>query len=129
MNFEKAYKEMMNGKKIRRKEWEPFMHLQYKDKKVKTYKGEYTDFYNNANVLISEGWKIVDGDGKEFSFVQALEELKNKKKLTNDRWVEETNKNFFIFIDVGQIVICKSVEFDFMPSYKCLCADDWEIMR
>lgn len=124
MNFEKAYKEMLIGKKIRRKEWEPFMHLRLMDGQVKTFKGENINYYGNANLLISTGWRVVDGDGTSITFVEALEELKLKKAITNDNLNEG-----FIFLDQGNLALCRPIEYEFMPNFKCLCSSDWEIMK
>ena len=63
MNFDKAHKELLAGKKIRRKEWEKLKYLQIKDDQVVAYQGEYTNFYPGSTVLISKGWRVVDGDG------------------------------------------------------------------
>jgi len=91
MIFEKAHKELLLGKKIRRKEWEPLMHLRMVGKGVKTFRGEHTNFYTNSSIIISDGWKVIDGDGTYINFLQALEELRNKKWLTCREW-EETNE-------------------------------------
>jgi hypothetical protein len=128
MNFEKAHKELLAGKKIRRKEWETLMHMRIIDNVVRTFKGEYTNFYEDAKVLTTQGWLVIDGDGKELSFVEALEELRNKKCLTHKDWVEKKS-DIFIFIDHDKIAICKSVQFDFMPTWKCLNSNDWEILK
>ncbi len=124
MNFDKAHKELLAGKKIRRKEWEPFMHLRLIEGEVKTFKGENINYYSNSQLLISKGWKVVDGDGKDLNFVEALEELKLKKSITNDALVDA-----FIFIDQGSLAMCRAVEYDFMPTFKCLCSTDWEIVK
>ncbi len=128
MIFEKAYKELLQGKKIRRKEWEPLMHIRIVEDKVKTFKGEYTNFYSDASILISDDWKVIDGDGQYINFVDALEQIKNKKCITRKNW-EENNLQKFIFLDKDQLAICKEIEFEFMPTYKCLCSQDWEIMK
>lgn len=128
MNFEKAYAALLKGKKIRRREWDPYMHLRFIDGDVKTYKGEYTQFYNNAKILISIGWKVLDEEGDYLNFLEALEQLKNKKKLTNLEWIEN-NQDKFIFIDQNQIVMCTAVEFDFMPTFQCMTSNDWEILN
>jgi hypothetical protein len=125
MNFAKAYECLIEGKKIRRKEWEPFMHMRLIDDKVKTYRGEYTNFYADASVLTSNGWYVVDGDGSGLIFIEALEELKMKKSVSNTKW----NGKQFIFVDKDQIASCREVEYDFMPDYKSLCANDWEILK
>ena len=124
MNFDKAFKELLSGKKIRRKEWEKLKYLKIKDNDVIAYQGEYTHFYNNAGVLISTGWKVVDGDGTTMNFVEAIEELKNKKCITRDDMGEA-----FLFIDSDQITLCKPVEFVFMPTWKCLNSIDWEVSK
>jgi len=128
MNFEKAHKELLAGKKIRRKEWEPLMHMRIIDGYVKTFKGEYTNFYNDANIITTNGWLLVDSDNTELTFVEAIEQLKAKKQLTRKDWLEEQSDKF-IFIDHNRIAMCKSVEFEFMPTWECLNSDDWQIMK
>jgi|SRR6478752_7475603 len=125
MNFEKAHKELLSGKKIRRKEWEELMHLCMKDGCVIAYRGEYSNFYEHTNFLISEKWKVVDGDGKELSFIEALEELRNKKAITRDEWAGDC----YVFVDKGNLALCRPVEFPFMPSFQEMNANDWEIMK
>lgn len=125
MNFEKAHKELLSGKKIRRKEWEPLMHMRMVEGEVVTFRGEYSSFYQNPNILISNKWKVVDGDDKELTFLEALEELKNRKSIRMDVW----DSDCFLFIDKNQFACCKPVEFDFMPSYLELLAQDWEILK
>ncbi|HLA58578.1 MAG TPA: hypothetical protein VK622_07450, partial [Puia sp.] len=79
MNFDKAYKELLNGKKIRRKEWDALVHLKMVDDNVVAFKGEYSSHYQGANILTSSGWKEVDGDGTSMIFIEAIELLKLKK--------------------------------------------------
>lgn len=127
MQFEKALKELLKGKKIRRKEWEQFMHIRLIDNVVKTYKGDYTNFYQDANLLLSVGWIVLDGDGKELTFLEALEELKQKKKIVYKAWLED-KKDKFVFIDHNQFVMCTAIEYQFMPTYQDLLSTDWEVM-
>jgi len=124
MNFEKAFKELLAGKKIRRKEWEKLRYLQLKDDKVIAYQGEYTHFYDNASVLLSKGWRVVDEDKNSMSFLEAIEELRNKKCITCDAMGEG-----FLFIDHEQLTFCKPIEFVFMPTWTCLNSVDWMIMK
>lgn len=124
MNFEKAHKELLAGKKIRRKEWEAFQHLRLIDGRVKTFKGENINFYGYPDLLLSNEWQVVDGDGKKLSFVEALEELKLKKAITHSE-----RPNCFIFVDNGHLALCREIEYDFMPDFKCFCSNDWEIMK
>jgi hypothetical protein len=128
MNFDKAHKELLSGKKIRRKEWEPLMHMRIIDGHVKTFKGEYTNFYKDADIITTNGWLVVDGDNIELTFVEAIGQLKAKKQLTHKNWLEEQSDKF-IFIDHNRIAMCKSVEFEFMPTWECLNSDDWQIMK
>jgi hypothetical protein len=124
MNFEKAHKELLAGKKIRRKEWEPYMHLRLISDAIKTFRGENISFYGNANLLLSKDWLVVDGDGKKLTFLEALEELKQKKAITRDEGLDS-----FIFVDNGNLAMCRQVEYEFMPTFKCLCSTDWEVMK
>ncbi len=114
----------MNGKKIRRKEWDHLTHLRIIDRKVVAFRGEITHFDEDPNVLVSTGWRVVDGDGMEMTFLECLEHLKNKKCLTKEGMGES-----FIFIDVDNIALCKPVEFDFMPTWKCLNSEDWCVIK
>lgn len=125
MNFTKAHVELLLGKKIRRKEWEPLLHLKIVNEEVKAFRGEFSNFYEDSTILISDGWLIVEGDGKTMSFIEALEEMKIKKCLRKADWPED----MFVFVDKDNLAICKPVEYDFMPTYKCLCANDWEIIK
>jgi hypothetical protein len=125
MNFEKAYKEILEGKKIRRKSWEPLMHLALADGNIKAFRGEHSNFYGDLKMIMQSGWKVVGGDEKHITFVQALEELKNKKWITNETWGE----NIFIFLDGEKFAICRPVEYEFMPDFKCFCSQDWEVMK
>lgn len=125
MEFTKAHKHLLDGKKIRRKEWEPLMHLRIMDGNVTAFRGEYSNFYDKPDFLISNKWKVVESDGKELTFLEALEELKNKKAITRDDWEVDS----FLFVDKGNLAICKPVQFDFMPSFTEMCANDWEILK
>lgn len=124
MNFEKAFKDLKAGKRIRRKEWEPLQFMVMEDKKIVTYRGEYSNFYGDVNLMLDEGW-YVDGEDKDLNFVEVVEALKIKQKVRNRKW----NPDCFIFIDKDKIAICKPVAYEFMPTYQCFCASDWEILK
>lgn len=125
MIFSKAYIELLEGKRIRRKEWDPLLHLKLINKKVTAFRGETTSFSEDCTVINSHQWQIVGGDGTKLSFVAALEELKNKRYITRDGWEEHK----YLFIDKDQFAVCRPVEYEFMPSFKCFCASDWEVMK
>ena len=125
MNFDNAHRKLLAGSRIRRKAWEPLMHMVLRDEKIRTYKGEYSNFYGTADIMLSNGWTVLEGDGKELTFLEALDELKNRKRLSNNLW----NPDIFIFVDGENIAICKPVECEFTPSFKCLCSSDWEVMK
>lgn len=124
MNFDKAYKELLAGKKIRRKEWEPLMHIRIIDGEVLAFRGEHKIFYQDSNILTSDGWMVVDGDGKQMKFIDALQELRNKKCITR-----ESMGDAFVFVDKDQLATCNPVKFDFMPTWRCLNSDDWSILK
>ena len=124
MNYEKAHKELLAGKKIRRKEWDKFMHLQLINGEVKTFNGEVTYFSTDTNILTSTGWKVVDGDGTEMTFLESLEFLRQKKCITKNSLGEG-----YLFIDDGNWALCRPVEFQFMPTFGCLSSNDWEIIK
>jgi hypothetical protein len=123
MNFEKAFEELTNGKRIRRKKWEPLMHLNIHDKEVKTYRGEATRLFDDPSILLSKDWYVL-GDTKRMKFIDALAELKQKKHITRD----ELNGGY-IFVDGSQLALCKAVEYNFMPTFEDMCGNDWEILK
>ncbi len=125
MNFEKAFDDLTAGKRIRRKRWEPLMHLHQQNKNIITYRGETTHLYEDANVILSTGWNVV-GENKKLTFIEALTELKLKKHLTHENMFMTGS---YIFIDNNQFAICKPVEYNFMPSFEDLCSTDWEVMK
>jgi len=124
MNFEKAFKQLLTGKKIRRKAWEPNMHMRVNDSGIQTYKSEVSTHHMNADVFLTKDWKVLDGDGMLLTFMEALEELKLKKFITREGMGDS-----FLFIDNGVFAICKAVEYDFMPTFQCLCSNDWEVIQ
>lgn len=125
MNFEKAYKALLNGDSIRRKEWESLMHIKKIKDIVKTYRGEYTNFYADTRVLISDGWFLLDDPSKEMNFIDVIEALKAKKQVKHKSWEDQR----FIFLDKDKIALCKAVEYEFMPSWLDLTSVDWELMK
>lgn len=126
MNFDKAYTELMAGKRIRRKEWTRYTHMRLVEGKIKTFQTETNSFYTDAQHLFANDWTVIDGDGKKITFVEAVEELKQKKGIRH----EGMELDSFIFIDNNNhFAICKAVEFQFMPTFKCLCSNDWEVLK
>ena len=125
MIFAKAYIELLEGKRIKRKEWDSLSHLKLIDKKVTAFRGETTMFSGDSSIINSHQWKVVGGDGTRLSFVEAIEELKQKRFITREGWEE----NEYLFIDKDMFAVCKPVKFDFMPTFKCFCSQDWEVMR
>lgn len=128
MNFEKAFKELNEGKKIRRKEWPKLTCMKLVDGKIKTYRAEHKMYFEDANIVLSNDWVVMDGDGKLLNFLDALKELEAKKWIAKKEWMNEKLEQF-ILVDNGQLAMCKQVEFLFMPTYKCFQSNDWEIMK
>ena len=124
MNFEKIFIELTKGKKIRRKNWEPLMHMKIVNGEIITYKGESFHMHSDAKILLTKDWSLVDDDSKKFPFVEALNELKQKKYITH-----ESLNGGYVFIDNNTLAICKPIEYMFMPTFEDLCAIDWETMK
>jgi hypothetical protein len=124
MNFQKAYTELLEGKKIRRKAWENQTHLRMIEGEVIAFLIEHVSFYDNVNVLISDDWHLSDND-KPLTFIEALEELKLGKVVRREDWPD----NKYLLVTNGELSICRPVECAFMPTYKCLCASDWESFK
>ncbi len=115
----------MKGAKIRRKEWLPLVHIVYKDNLVQTYQGQKTHFYDKAEIILSDGWQVIGEEERgEFNFIDIIEELKNKKQVRQKNWPD----NKYLYIDTNQFVACEPIPYDFMPTFACLCANDWEII-
>jgi len=124
VNFDKAFKELIAGKSIRRKKWCDLMCIRKIEDDLKTFKGESLHLYSNSSLLLSDGWLIVDSDGTKMPFVEALNALKLNKKITH-----ENMNGGYIFIDNGSFAKCVAVEYDFMPTYEDICSNDWELIK
>lgn len=125
MNFDKAFVELTAGKKIRRKKWLPLMYMCKDNDVIRTYKGESLHLFAHSSILLSQEWTVVDGDGTKLSFPEAVNELKKNKYITCD-----LIKCGYVFIDDnGDFAKCIPVEYDFMPSYEDICANDWELIK
>lgn len=123
MNFEKIHAELLSGKKIRRKAWGAFQHLCLIDGQVQAFHGETIEFYGNPGLLVTKDWYVVGAEERKLSFVDALFELKQGKYLAHGESKE------FLFIHNGELAICRQMAYDFMPTFKDLCSNDWETMK
>lgn len=124
MNFEKAYTEMVAGKMIRRKNWEPLQHMRIVDEKVITYRTETSQYVSGAQVLTSSGWRIFGDDGDSFTFIEGISHLKNKKWITHDQL-----NGGYIMVDTANLAVCRPVQYDYLPNYQDMCAIDWELIK
>jgi len=125
VTFEEAYKELLAGKKIRRKEWNGLNHIRICDGILKSFSGEFVNFNPLPDILPSDGWILVNDDGVELSFIQAIDQLKIGKSVAHKNW-----KDKFIFVEYDELILAGTVECEFLPiTYKCLCANDWEVME
>jgi hypothetical protein len=124
MNFEDAFTQLMCHKKIRRKKWEPLMHMKIDKFEIRTYKGESFGLHSGAEILLTKDWYVIGEEEPKYTFVEALPELKKKKMLTN-----ESLDGGYIFIDNGHLAICKPVEYEFMPTFEDMTSLDWETMK
>jgi len=124
MNFDDAFVQLKAGKKIRRKKWEPLMHMKIIANEVVTYKGESFGLHSDADILLSKDWYVIDNEDIKFTFVESLQELKKKKMISR-----ESLNGGYVFIDNGQLAMCKPIEYEFMPTFDDMCSIDWEIMK
>ncbi len=124
MNFEEAFIKLKEGKKIRRKDWETLMHMKLEKSIILTYKGESFGLHSAADILLSKDWYIIGEEGVSFTFVEAIPELKKKKMISND-----SLNGGYVFVDNGELAICKPVEYKFMPTFKDMISNDWELMK
>lgn len=124
MNFDDAFAQLKAGKKIRRKKWEPLMHMKIKDEYILTYRGESFGLHSSSDILLTKGWYVLGEEGVSLNFVDTLSELKKKKMISNDLL-----NGGYIFIDNGDLAMCKPIEYSFMPTFEDMCSLDWEIMK
>ena len=124
MNLNEALTHLKIGRRITRKEWEYGSFLQ-KREFTSCYRLDVSLFQYDVSILDSNDWIVVgDEEIQEISFADAVLELRigNQVKLKHwvDCWLELENK---------EICLKKYVESKYIPSFSCLCAEDWEIFE
>ncbi len=126
MDFPSAMFELKQGKKVRRREWEPSIYLHKKSLEIKSFRRESVPFNYYIDILISSGW-IVEGILEELTFSEAILHTLSNRKIrfkdwTDDCWLEATN-------DKKELFMRKNSEYTFIPSYPCCIATDWEVIE
>ncbi len=123
MNFRDAYKELEDGKKIRRREWEKSSYIQLNGFEVKAYRQDLVPFIYDLNILISKEWTIVGQDG-EHNFVDAIDALTKGEKIKLKNWADNC---YLIMLDNDIYYHSIQVSQASTLSYRCLVSHDWEL--
>lgn len=125
MNFNEAYENLKNGLALKRKKWESDIYITLDEmENIVSCKREAKHYNCNYELIESKEWKIIGGDGKKITFIEAIPHLKNGKCITNN----EMNSSY-LFIDNGNLAISELFEYCFDLQFACLSANDWEIVN
>ena len=129
MKFKEAYALLEEGKKIRRKSWEAtFYFCNFIDDEgeilTRMFRQETIPYSLEFSAFSAGQWFIRGDKEKDFSFLDALYLLKNRREIQHLSWDDST------YIKVNEsgndIVMCRTCFFNTEPSYADLIADDWE---
>lgn len=129
MKFEEAYIALVENKKIRRKSWMESLYLMMsEDNIVKCYRQECIPYQYDLSIINSAGWMIVgDTENKRYLFSDICKKLNEGYKATLSEWDDEC----FIEAtkDEKEIFARHISEFQFVPTFECFSASDWEILQ
>lgn len=136
MDFAEATRALKYGSSIRRKSWPPFFHLkiiEHKDDKGDTfkvitgYRQEAIPFIYDSGIIISDDWIVVDVDDNLIDFPAAIEKLRQRYKVRLKSWPKNT------YLELSEnsknLVMRRMCEHDYVPTFECFSADNWEIME
>lgn len=125
MEFKEAFEHLENGKKVRRRAWEDKTIYLMMGAELKCYRQECVVFNYDLSVFDDE-WFII---GKEeiYSFSALIPFLLKGNKIKLKHWPE----GCFVEADSSKTCLIKHVncEYDFIPTFGCLAADDWEVIE
>lgn len=131
MNIKEAFDKLNAGEPIRRKDWPLMLHLRlcYNDEKKKNTVQSFEEvtiaFIYDLDILTSSDWRLFNDD-KLITFLEALDLLKEGKKVQSKDWTNDT------YIEADQkksLIMMKTIrKKDWMPLLECLLANDWEVL-
>lgn len=129
MNFSEASKELLSGQSIRRKAWNDKIHLKIIEipyGRVQGFREESVPFKYDNNIITSDDWVVLGDEDIQIPFSVAIEKLKKRFKLKLPRWPSQT------YIEVNEhgddLIMHRICEFEYVPTFECFCATDWEVI-
>ncbi|MDP4145613.1 MAG: hypothetical protein Q8936_14195 [Bacillota bacterium] len=127
MELKEAYQGINCGKKIRRKSWPNNAYLKSNSNDELTMYHIRADLFTyDLSIIHSHGWICITNHNRSepIDFISGLQYLNEGMKLRLQEWPDST----YLMIDNRNIVIFKEEEWNFVPTYECLIAHDWEII-
>lgn len=128
MKFEEAYLSLVENKKIRRKGWMASLYLMMSEGgAIKSYRQECIHYQYDLSIINSTGWLIVgDTENKSYLFNEMCEKLRKGQKARLPEWSVDAS----IETQDGQTIFMRiNCEFEFVPTFGCFSANDWEIVQ
>ncbi len=127
MNFKEAYNQLMQSKKIRRKEWDKSLYLKLNnDNLVRCYREEAIPFSYDLDILTSDDWIVTNKLGN-FPFYEVIYFLMQGEKAQLSIWpddcfIESTRSG------IKDLFMRRICEHDFIPTFECLISNDWSVI-
>lgn len=122
MKFSEAMELLKSGSKVTRQPWIDKIYFLMKDSKIKSYQPVLAAYQYNEDIMISDGWVIIDGAREEFTFCEIIPLIQKGAKAKLKDW-----KNMFIYYDSSiKGLVLYSMEIQpFIPDFESFIAQDW----
>lgn len=130
MNFQDAMQALDAGKSICRQKWDKGLFLRRvvssTGDEVKCFCTSVTHFQYDMEILKSTGW-LIEGSSEQFSFIELIPKLLEGKVAKYPEWIN--SELLFASEDRKKLYLSKLEEFNFVPTFECLTANDWVIIE
>lgn len=125
MKFCEAMDALKSGSKVTREPWKDGVYFKLEGFDVKSYQPQIMPYGYNEDIMISDGWLIMDGkteSSESVPFCEIIPSLLDGKKARLTEWTD-----MFIYYDYSAKTIIVSLMdvFPFTPDFSSFVAEDW----
>ncbi len=126
MQLIEAMEELKVGKFIHRLAWKDKTFLKFENDKIQGYRYALGLYTYNSGIITSNRWMEVGEPKNEYSFLEALELMKQRRYIRYFSW--EPDRYILLSPDNKEIWYHRLETHEFTPSVECLLANDWEVV-
>lgn len=128
MDFKEIWPELIAGKKVRRQEWNEGLFIQFINEEIQSYLHYGEPFAYDNSILLSDDWVVIgENENVLYRFHSACEQLALGKAIKLKSWPDTC----YLVLDkeTNMIFRFKNEKSNFLPTFPCMIAMDWEVIE